>query len=127
MVMHLRKCFNMKYLLLFMWLLPSLTFAQKNKTYVRVVPCAATAPSMCMTVLPQHVVKASAVQDFYAWAQLIKKTTTSVSNVETNKDKELIKVYNLDGRIIQIVPSEGNLKQLPKGIYIARGKKIVVR
>ena len=117
----------MKYLLLFMLLLPSLTFAQKNKTYVRVVSCAATAPNMRMTVQPQQVVKAGTPQDFYMWAQISQKITTAVSKVNINKDSNPVLVYTLEGRVLETAPSEDALKRLPKGVYIVRGKKFVVR
>ena len=107
--------------------LPSLTFAQKNKTYVRVVSCAATAPNMRMTVQPLQVVKAGTSQDFYTWGQISRKITTAVSKVNINKDSNPVIDYTLERRMLGRAPSEDVLKKLPKGICIVGEQKFVVR
>lgn len=53
-------------------------------------------------------------------------TNTGIENLETGADS-LVNVYNLQGIEVLHMANPEQIKQLPAGIYLAGGKKIVVR
>ena len=56
--------------------------------------------------------------------------TTGIIDIQADygwMDKNAIKVYSLDGQLVKTTSYKDELKQLPKGIYIVNGRKVVVK
>lgn len=54
-------------------------------------------------------------------------TTTIIEKLLTKGANSTLKVYNLNGLLVKTVTSEEELKQLPKGVYIVNGRKVVMK
>jgi uncharacterized repeat protein (TIGR02543 family) len=76
---------------------------------------------------------------FYGWDTEIPKTMPAYNvhiygtaqypvsiNGVLNESKQDIRVYNLQGKLIQIVKRQEEIKDLPTGIYIINGKKYII-
>jgi hypothetical protein len=76
---------------------------------------------------------------FYGWDTEIPKTMPAYNvhiygtaqypvsiNGVLNDSKQDIRVYNLQGKLIQIVKRQEEIKDLPTGIYIINGKKYII-
>ncbi|MBR4728622.1 MAG: starch-binding protein [Prevotella sp.] len=51
-------------------------------------------------------------------------TPTAIRSVKTDSNQSSAKVYTLDGRLVS---SDGSVDNLPKGVYITKGKKYILK
>ena len=55
-------------------------------------------------------------------------TTTGIIDIPLAKSSNsAVKVYSLNGLLVKSLSSENELKQLPKGVYVVNGRKVVVK
>lgn len=58
---------------------------------------------------------------------LVKASTAGIGNTPANQTFAPGKVYNLSGQYVTTVNSEKDLHNLPQGVYILHGRKVIVR
>ena len=55
-------------------------------------------------------------------------TTTGIIDIPLAKSSNnVIRAYSLNGQLVKVASNEEDLKTLNKGIYIIRGKKVIIK
>ena len=57
-------------------------------------------------------------------------TTTGIVDIQADYgylDKNVVRVFNLNGLLVKEGPHDDVMKQLPKGVYIINGRKMIVK
>jgi len=61
---------------------------------------------------------------YYNQAGALQGVVTGISGVKADSGKSSDKVYTLDGRLVS---ANGSVDNLPKGVYITKGKKYILK
>ena len=78
-------------------------------------------------VVPDAAYSAFAAHNDWKKLNLVKASTTGIHDVVQGKANMSNKVYDLQGRYLTTVSSEKELDNLPKGVYIYNGRKVMVK
>ena len=91
-------------------------------TYVAIVDGFDPMPSNVTLIVPEAAYDSFAADTKWAKFNLVKATDSAITDIEVDKADAIKVVYDLNGRY---VGSFENTNELPAGLYIINGKKVI--